>query len=426
MNSHDSERIAGILESLGYCPAKNKSDADLILFNTCCIREHAEARLRGNIGALRQHKEIRKGAVIGICGCMMQQKDTADDIRRRFRFVDLIFGTNKQHLLPQMLYDVLIEGKQAVVIDEDETIAEGIPAKRRSAHSAYVNIIYGCNNFCTYCIVPYVRGRERSRNSADIISEIKKLTDSGVKEITLLGQNVNSYGKDLSDDLSFSQLIRAIDKQTDIKRIRFMTSHPKDLTDDLIECFGDMESLCEHIHLPVQSGSNRILELMNRRYTAEKYLSLIEKLRKRVPQIAVTTDIIVGFPGETQEDFEDTVQLARDVCFDAAYTFAYSSRRLTKAALMDGHLDSKTKSQRLSVLNKVISECMAQNNKAYKGKIVEVLVDDISKRGSGEVTGRTRTAKTVNFAGTEDDVGELITVKIDKVKVHTLYSNRDN
>ena len=426
MNDHDSERMSGILESLGYCRAEGKQEANLILFNTCCIREHAEARLMGNLGALKKHKQEVKNSVIGVCGCMMQQKDTAQKIKRRFSFVDMIFGTNKLHLLPQMLHDVLIEAKRAVVVDEDETIVEGIPARRNKAHSAYVNIIYGCNNFCTYCIVPYVRGRERSRSSSDIIQEIKTLCDNGVKEVTLLGQNVNSYGKDLSDDLSFAQLIRAIDKQTKIKRIRFMTSHPKDLTDELIECYGDVKSLCEHIHLPVQSGSNTVLKAMNRRYTRQHYLSLIEKLRNRVPDIAITTDIIVGFPGETQEEFEETVELAKQVGYDAAYTFAYSSRKMTKAAEMDGHIDKKIKAERLAKLNKVISQSVLNNNEAYLSKTVEVMVDDVSKRGDGEVTGRTRSSKTVNFSGSEEDIGKLISVKIDKVKVHTLHAVRES
>ena len=426
MNDHDSERMSGILESLGYCRAEEKQEANLILFNTCCIREHAEARLMGNLGALKKHKQEVKNSVIGVCGCMMQQKDTAQKIKRRFSFVDMIFGTNKLHLLPQMLHDVLIEAKRAVVVDEDETIVEGIPARRNKAHSAYVNIIYGCNNFCTYCIVPYVRGRERSRSSPDIIQEIKTLCENGVKEVTLLGQNVNSYGKDLSDDLSFAQLIRAIDKQTKIKRIRFMTSHPKDLTDELIECYGDVKSLCEHIHLPVQSGSNTVLKAMNRRYTRQHYLSLIEKLRDRVPDIAITTDIIVGFPGETQEEFEETVELAKQVGYDAAYTFAYSSRKMTKAAEMGGHIDKKTKAERLAKLNKVISQSVLNNNEAYLSKTVEVMVDDVSKRGDGEVTGRTRSSKTVNFSGSEEDIGKLISVKIDKVKVHTLHAVRES
>ena len=425
MNDHDSERIAGVLESLGYCREDDKSKADLILFNTCCIREHAEARLMGNVGALKEHKKAVKNAVIGVCGCMMQQKDIAEKIKRRFGFVDLIFGTNKLHLLPQMLHSVLLGGERAVVVDDDETIIEDVPAKRSSAHNAYVNIIYGCNNFCTYCIVPYVRGRERSRKPQDIIDEIKTLCDSGVKEVTLLGQNVNSYGNDLSGAMPFAKLIRRIDADTDIKRIRFMTSHPKDLTDELIECYGNVSSLCEHIHLPVQSGSSRILEAMNRRYTREHYLSLIEKLRARVPDIAITTDIIVGFPGETQKDFEETITLAEKVGFDAAYTFAYSSRRLTKAAEMGGHIDKKTKAARLAELNKVISQSVERNNKEYYGRTLEVLVDDISKRGDGEVTGRTRSAKTVNFAGTENDIGEFKTVKVDKVKKHTLHAERE-
>lgn len=424
MNEHDSERIAGILESLGYCPTQDMKNADFILFNTCCIREHAEARLMGNVGALKRHKDIRENAVIAVCGCMAQQKDVAERLMRRFSFLDIVFGTNKSHQLPQMLYDVIIEGKRSMQVDEDESIIEGMPAKRRQEHSAFVNIIYGCNNFCTYCIVPFVRGRERSRKSAEIIKEIQELCTGGVKEITLLGQNVNSYGKDRGDDLSFAELLRIIDKETDIERLRFMTSHPKDLTDELIECFGDVKSLCEHIHLPVQSGSSRILKLMNRRYTREHYLSLIERLKQRVPDIAITTDIIVGFPGETEEDFQETLSLAEQVGYDAAYTFAYSSRPLTKAAEMTDHLNNEIKAERLARLNSVIKKSVAENNYAYLGKTVEVLVDSQSKREGGDVGGRTRSAKTVNFTGTQDDIGKLIKVKIDKVKVHTLHGER--
>lgn len=421
MNSHDSEKICGILESLGYCPAQDKKDADLILFNTCCIREHAEQRLQGNIGALKHHKDSKPNAIIGVCGCMMQQQGTAERLLSRYKFVDIVFGTNKVHLLPDMLHDVMIDGKKAAYTDEDTGINEGIATRRSSTSSAYVNIIFGCNNFCTYCIVPYVRGRERSRKSVDILQEIKTLCSEGVSEITLLGQNVNSYGTDLDDDLTFPQLLRAIERKTDIKRLRFMTSHPKDLTDALVACYGDLDSLCEHIHLPVQSGSNSVLKRMNRRYTREHYIDVIKRLRARVPNIAVTTDIIVGFPGETEEEFAQTLSLVEEVKFDSAYTFVYSSRPQTKAADMQDHLDKATKSSRLARLNSVVKSNMREKNSVYDGQIVQVLVERVSKRANGEVGGRTRTAKTVNFFGDASDIGKYVDVRIDKVKVHTLF-----
>ena len=424
MNTHDSEKISGILESLGYCPAVDKEGADLILFNTCCIREHAEQRLYGNIGALKKHKDTNPAAIIGVCGCMMQQEDTAQELLARFKFVDIVFGTNKVHQLPDMLHDVMVDGKKAAYTDEDTSIVEGVSTKRGSASSAYVNIIYGCNNYCTYCIVPYVRGAERSRNSADILQEVNKLCSEGVSEITLLGQNVNSYGTDLENDLTFAQLLAEIDANTQVKRLRFMTSHPKDLTDALIECYGELKSLCEHIHLPVQSGSNDVLERMNRRYTREQYISLVQRLRARVPSIAITTDIIVGFPGETEEEFEQTLLLAKQIGFDSAYTFVYSRRPGTVAADMPDFVDKDTKSERLARLNNVIKASMKEKNSIYSGQIVQVLVDNESKRKGGEVGGRTRTAKTVNFYGDVSDVGKMVNVRIDKVKVHTLFGTK--
>lgn len=425
MNSHESEKIAGVLENAGYFLAHDKSKADLIIFNTCCVREHAEARLYGNIGALKDHKKKVKGAIIAVCGCMMQQPSVAKKLLNRFTFVDIAFGTNNIHQLESMLFDVIIDKKRALYVEMEESILEGLPAKRNSVSSAFVNIIYGCNNFCTYCIVPYVRGRERSRKSPDILKEIESLCEQGIFEITLLGQNVNSYGKKLDDDISFPELLWRIDKDTGIKRLRFMTSHPKDLTDELIDCYGNIASLCEHIHLPVQSGSNNILKKMNRRYTKEHYLHLIERLRARVSDIAISTDIIVGFPGETESDFAETLDLVNTVQYDAAYTFAYSSRDLTKAADMPGHLDKQVKSERLARLNSAIASSVKNNNNKYLGKSVEVLVENYSKRAQNEVSGRTRTSKTVNFEGSANEIGSYVTVKIDKVKVHTLGGVRE-
>ncbi len=425
MNTHESEKIAGVLDALGYCPALEKKEADLIIFNTCCIRQHAEARLYGNVGALKEHKNNINGALIAVSGCVMQQEGAANKLMKRFPFVDIAFGTNGIHRLENMLYDALIEGKRAVCVDEDESIIEDVPISRDNAPGAFVNIIYGCNNFCTYCIVPYVRGRERSRQPEDIIKEIKDICSKGVSEITLLGQNVNSYGSDLSSDITFVNLLKRIDSETAVQRLRFMTSHPKDMSDELIECYGTLPSLCEHIHLPVQSGSNRVLQLMNRRYTREHYLSLITRLKARVPDLAVTTDIIVGFPGETEQDFDDTLSLVKQVGYDAAYTFAYSKRSGTKAAEMPVQLDKQTMSERLARLNKAVKETMHIRNSAYLGRTVEVLAESPGKRGRNEISGRTRTSKTVSFEGSADDIGQYVKVRIDKVMTHTLRGVRE-
>lgn len=424
MNAHESEKIAGVLEECGYMPTQNKAEAHFLLFNTCCVREHAEARLYGNIGALKEHKDGKENAVIAVCGCMMQQPEGAAKLMRRFRFVDMVFGTNSIHRLESLLDDVLLARKRAFCVDEDIAIIEDIPVRREGGPSAFVNIIYGCNNFCTYCIVPYVRGRERSRHADDIITEIKELCLDGVREVTLLGQNVNSFGNDISDGVSFPQLLRRIDAETDIRRIRFMTSHPKDLTDELIACYGDLKSLCEHIHLPVQSGSDRVLKRMNRRYTRSHYLELVDKLRSRVPDIAITTDLIVGFPGETDEEFSETLSLVSEVGFDTAYTFAYSKRKHTKAAEMADQVDKAVKSERLARLNTLVTESMQKRIGAYQDKVVEVLVESVSKRDKDGVVGRTRTAKTVHFPGGEADVGRMVNVRIDEVLMHTLRGVR--
>jgi len=421
MNAHESEKIAGVLDSLGYCASPEKGTADLIVFNTCCIRQHAEARLYGNLGALKEHKQNVPGSLIAVSGCVPQQPDAAQKLMRRFPFVDIAFGTNGIHKLESMLYDALICKKRVIAVDNDDSIVENVPVSRSQSPSAFVNIIYGCNNFCTYCIVPYVRGRERSRQPDDIIREIDELCQNGVTEITLLGQNVNSYGSGLSCNVSFAELLKRIDTQTGVKRLRFMTSHPKDISDDLIDCYGRLKCLCEHIHLPVQSGSSRILQLMNRRYTREHYLNLIGRLKERVPDIAITTDIIVGFPGETEEDFEQTLSLVEQVKYDAAYTFAYSKRTGTKAADMDGHLDKKIVSERLARLNALVKHTMRDKNAEYIGKTVEVLVESAGKRGREEMSGRTRTAKMVSFESGSAQIGQYVMVKIDKIMAHTLH-----
>ncbi|MGI5919430.1 MAG: tRNA (N6-isopentenyl adenosine(37)-C2)-methylthiotransferase MiaB [Christensenellales bacterium] len=424
MNVHESEKIAGVLENLGYKPSESKAAADLLLFNTCCVREHAEARLSGHIGALKDHKAGKEHGVLAVCGCMMQQKGAAHKLMRRFPFVDMVFGTNSIHKLESLLEDVLLRVQRAYCVEEDISIVEDIPVRRDGGPCAFVNIIYGCNNFCTYCIVPYVRGRERSRRADDIVDEIKRLCDEGVSEVTLLGQNVNSYGNDLGESISFPRLLRRIDAETNISRIRFMTSHPKDMSDELIACYGDLPSLCEHIHLPVQSGSNNVLRRMNRRYTRSHYLGLIDKLRARVPDIAITTDIIVGFPGETEKDFEDTLSLVSEVQFDAAFTFTYSKRKLTKAADMPEQIEKAVKSERLARLNALVTELQRKSISAYRGRDVEVLTEGISERDPDMVIGRTRTAKTVHFPGDVSDIGRFINVHIDEVLTHTLRGKR--
>ena len=423
MNVHDSEKIAGVLLSLGF-EAGEKKDADLIIFNTCCVREHAEAKAYGNIGALREYKESNPGAVVAVCGCMVQQEGAAQKLQKRFPFVDMVFGTNKAHELDAMLEKIYFEKSRVSLVDNDETVVEGISAKRHGSACAFVNIMYGCDNFCSYCIVPYVRGRERSRDPREILDEINALCEAGVKEVTLLGQNVNSYGRGLAEKTDFADLLERIDTRTKIKRVRFMTSHPKDLTDALISCYGRLESLCEHIHLPVQSGSDRILAAMNRGYGRKHYMGLLEKLRARSPGIAVTTDIIVGFPGETEEDFSDTLKLVEEAGFDAAYTFAYSKRSGTKAAGMIGQIEKSVKSERLSRLNEAVYRQMLAKNEAYIGRETEVLAEGPSKRGKGELFGRTRSAKTVVFKGAPEETGRLIKVRIERMNAHTLYGTR--
>ncbi len=420
MNAHESEKAAGVLDALGFLAVQQKNEADLILYNTCCVREHAEARLSGNVGALKERKQERPGALIAVWGCMMQQPGAAQKLAARFPFVDIVFGTNQLHHLEDMLASVLLDGKRVTMAEPDDTIVEGMPVKRSGA-SAFVNIIYGCNNYCTYCIVPYVRGRERSRSSDEILKEITALCRDGVTEVTLLGQNVNSYGKDTDEEIRFPELIRRIDRETGIQRLRFMTSHPKDLTDDLIDCFGSVRCLCEHIHLPVQSGSSRILAAMNRRYTREHYLGLVDKLRARIPEIAITTDFIVGFPGETEQDFSETLSLVQEVRFDAAYTFAYSKRTLTKAASMLEQISRAEKSERLARLNALIQQCVRESSNRYVGKTVEVLAENISRMNADELSGRTRSSKMVSFPGAKDIIGEYLRVSIDRASNHTLH-----
>ena len=344
MNVHDSEKLAGMLHEMGYEETSEQNEANLILFNTCCVREHAEQRVYGNVGALRTLKQADPNLIIGVCGCMMQQEEVAAEIVRKFPFVDIVFGTHNLHRFPQLLLQAMDSAHTVVeILNEEGEVIEGLPMQRSDGVSAWTTIMYGCNNFCSYCIVPYVRGRERSRKPEDIIDEISALADKGYMEVTLLGQNVNSYGKDLGEGYLFPDLLRDINKISGIERIRFMTSHPKDLSPELISAMAECEKVCEHLHLPVQAGSNRILKKMNRCYTREDYMDLVYKIREAIPDIALTTDIIVGFPGETEEDFLDTLDLMEKVRYDSAFTFIYSTRRGTPAAKMKEQIDESIK-----------------------------------------------------------------------------------
>ena len=418
MNEHDSENIKGMMIRAGF-DIVERGDADFVLFNTCCVRDHAEQRVFGNIGALAKTKTEHPEMIIGVCGCMMQQQDTAKQLFRRFPYVDIVFGTHALYSFPELLYRTLTTGSRVFDTREsDGQIAEHLPTLNAKSVSAYVTIMYGCNNFCTYCIVPYVRGRERSRKPDDILFEIQELTQKGVCEITLLGQNVNSYGKDLDDDIDFAKLLREIDKKTDVKRIRFMTSHPKDLSDALIEAMAQCDTLCKHIHLPVQSGSNNILKRMNRKYSREEYLLLIEKLRKQVPDIEITTDIIVGFPGESEVDFLQTLDLVDQVGFASAFTFMYSPRTGTSAAIMEDQIDKNTKKERLLILNELQARKCAENNSKYVGKALEVLVEGCDERGIAY--GKTGNFKTINFPGEPSLIGKFKTVKVEECKKNAL------
>ncbi len=425
MNVRDSQTLAGMLERMGYTPAALREDADAVIFNTCCVREGAEERLLGNLGVLKPLKQQKPDMLIMVCGCMMQEPGMAESIRRRFRFVDVVFGTHNTHCLPELMYRALTEHIPAYQLwPKEQGIVEDMPVLRERSASAWINIMYGCNNFCSYCIVPYVRGRERSRQSEDILKEARALAEQGVKEITLLGQNVNSYGKE-RDEISFPALLKKLDEIDGIERIRFMTSHPKDLSDELIEIMAHSRHICKYIHLPVQSGSDRILTLMNRRYTRQNYFDLIQKLRQAMPEIALSTDIIVGFPTETEKDFEDTLDLYRRVGFNSSFTFIYSKRKGTPAAEMEGQVHERDAKDRIARLIKLAEECTLAANQKYPGRSYRVLVESVSRRDPNMVSGRTDCGRMVNFPGKTDLIGKIVTVKITQSKLNTLLGEME-
>ncbi|NLV76638.1 MAG: tRNA (N6-isopentenyl adenosine(37)-C2)-methylthiotransferase MiaB [Tissierellia bacterium] len=421
MNEHDSEKISWLLEDLGYVWTDTKEDSDFIVYNTCLVRENAELKVYGQLGALKGLKRQNPDLIIALCGCMMQREEIREIILSKYKHVDIIFGTNNIHKLPQLIHRYEQTGDTIVdIIEDSREIVEDINANRMYSYKAFVNIMYGCNNFCTYCIVPYTRGREKSREPKNIINEIKELTSKGYKEITLLGQNVNSYGKTLNYNYSFAKLLREINKIEGLERIRFMTSHPKDLSDELIEAMASLDKVCEHLHLPVQSGSNKILKAMNRKYTREEYLLLIDKIRKAIPNIAISTDIIVGFPGEREEDFEETLDLVKEVRYDSAFTFLYSIREGTIAANMENQVPDEIKHNRFQKLLDTLYPIFYEKNLNYENKIVEVLVEEVSKNDPNMLTGRTRTGKLIHFKGNRELIGQLVDVRIDKIKTFTL------
>lgn len=424
-NVADSERIKGQLRKMGYSFTETPEDADLVLFNTCAVREHAEDRVFGNVGALKPIKEKRRNMIIVLCGCMMQQQHVADRIKKSYPYVNLVFGTFAIHKLPEMMYEVVSRGKRVFETTESEgNIAEGLPVERDRGAKAWLPIMYGCNNFCSYCIVPYVRGRERSRMPEDIIKEAKELISQGAKDITLLGQNVNSYGKYPDCGMNFAQLLREINALEGDFIIRFMTSHPKDCTYELLDAMADCEKVARHLHLPVQSGSNRVLKEMNRRYTREQYLDLINYAKKKMPDLSITSDIIVGFPGETYEELCETISLIKEVEYTSLFTFIYSKRKGTKAAEMEDPVPYAEKSKWFKELCDAQEEIAGRRTASMVGKVYRVLVEPNEREGY--LTGRTGGNISIEFAGENDLIGQFADVEITEAKTWILYGNIKN
>ena len=419
MNEHDSEVIDGLLTERGFSSVKERKDASIVIINTCSVRDNADKRFFGTLGQLKKRKESDPSFIVCVCGCMMQQQRVVDTIKAKYPWVDVIFGTNSIHHIPELIEKVAIEKEKVVdIIENTEEIVEALPAKRLFDHKALVNIMFGCNNFCTYCIVPYTRGREKSRAPEAIVAEVKGLVADGVKEIMLLGQNVNSYD---GNGTSFAELLKMLNDVDGLERIRFMTSNPKDLSDELIEAFAVCDKLCRNLHLPIQSGSNRVLKRMNRKYTREDYLKLIEKLRKTVPDITLSTDIIVGFPGETNEDFEETLSIVKEVEYDSAFTFIYSIRKGTPAEKFEDQIEESEKHRRFDLLVSAVNEISEKKNKAYQDRVEKVLVDGVSKNDKSTLTGRTDGFKLVNFAGKKELIGSIVDVKITDAKTFSLF-----
>lgn len=425
MNEHDSEKLYGMLQLMGYTEGTGRMDVDLLIINTCCVRENAELRVYGNLGHLKPLKKTRPGFKIALCGCMMQQPHIVEAIKTKYSQVDLIFGTHNIHEFPTLLLKTF--ESQTPIIDvwqTEGTVIEGVPTQRRYGIKGFVDIMYGCDNFCTYCIVPYTRGRERSRTPEAIIAEINDLVRDGVREVTLLGQNVNSYGQGLSCATDFPDLLMQVDAIEGLERIRFMTNHPKDVPDKLIGVMADSRKICKQFHLPLQAGSDGLLKAMNRNYTVEQYLRTIAKLRAAMPDITLTTDIIVGFPGETEADVERLIAVAREIRFDSAYTFIYSQRTGTPAAKLDAQIPEEIKHVRFEKVLKVFNEIVIEKNKDMAGKTVTVLVEGVSKKNEKGLTGRDDGNRIVNFPGSDSDIGQMVRVRITKPKSFSLMGEK--
>ena len=424
MNAHDSEKLAGMLKEMGIREAEEREEADFVIFNTCCVRENAERRALGNVTWLREIRKRNPGLIIAVCGCMIQEPGMAEKILHQYKFINLAFGTSNLHKFPELLFRTLNTDRNTVVVENADVIPEGLPVSRTRKEAAYVTVMYGCNNFCSYCIVPYVRGRERSRESGRILQEAEELLRNGVQEIMLLGQNVNSYGKDLDHDgMSFAGLLRELDR-LGIPRIRFMTSHPKDLSDELIDAMGNCRHILPQFHLPVQSGNDRILKEMNRHYTREQYLDRVRRLREAVPGIGLSTDIIVGFPGETEAEFQDTMTLVDEVRFDSAFTFIYSPRIGTRAAAMDGQIDPEVSKDRIQRLIAMQEKLQQETMKRFIGMEEEALIEGFSRRSPRHVSGKGRHGISITVEGNAEDIGTVLRCRVTGLKNNTLTAER--
>lgn len=420
MNVHDSENISAIMEEMGYSKKEDMDEADVIILNTCAIRENAHNKVHGMLGRIKHLKETKEDIITVFCGCMAQEEGIANELKEKFPWVDIVMGTHNFHKLPLYLENVMTTKKQDIeVFSIEGDVIEGIPVKRDSKYKAWINIMYGCDKFCTYCIVPYTRGKQRSRLPEDILKEVKDLVKEGYQEVTLLGQNVNAYGKDLNLHYGMANLLEDVAK-TNIPRIRFVTSHPWDFTDDMIDIIAKYDNIMPYIHLPLQSGSDRILKLMGRRYTKESYLELFHKLKDKIPNCSITTDIIVGFPGETEEDFEDTIDVVNTCKYDSAYTFIFSPRIGTPAAKMKDKISLEEKEQRLYRLNELVNQYSKEANEKYLGKVVPVLVEGMSGNNKDMVMGYTDTQKLVNVKANKDTIGKIVPVKITEVRTWSL------
>ena len=416
MNARDSEKLVGILERIGYVEVEDEK-ADFVIYNTCTVRENANNKVYGRLGYLNGYKKKNPYMMIGLCGCMMQEPTVIEKIKSSYSFVNLVFGTHNIYKFAELIVNALEAGRLTIDIWKDtDKIVEDLPVERKFSFKSGVNIMFGCNNFCSYCIVPYVRGRERSREAKEIVREIERLVADGVKEVMLLGQNVNSYGKNLDTPMTFSDLLKEIEKIEGLERIRFMTSHPKDLSDELIETMKNSKKICNHFHLPLQSGSSRILKIMNRHYDKEHYLELVRKIREAVPDIAITTDIIVGFPGETEEDFLETMDVVRQVEYDSAFTFIYSKRTGTPAASMEDQVPEDVVKDRFDRLLNLVQEISAKKAGALTGQTLPVLVEEQNEQDASLVTGKLTNNSTVHFAGTADMIGTIQNVRLNECK----------